>query len=65
MSMLKMEEIKTWDAKAIDAKVSELRKSLFDYRMQKTVSGLEKPHVIKEAKKNIARLLTVKSAKKA
>jgi len=63
MSVLNMSEIKGWDAKAIDAKVSEVRKELFDLNMQKAAAGLEKSHLIKIAKKNIARLLTVKNAK--
>ncbi|MDD0854500.1 50S ribosomal protein L29 [Halobacteriovorax sp. GB3] len=63
MQRLKIEDIKGWDAKQIDAKTAEMRKALFDYRMQKSTSGLEKPHLIKIAKKNIARLLTAKNAK--
>ena len=61
--MLKMNEIGKWDDVLIDNKVNELRKQLFDFRMQKGTSGIEKPHVIKVAKKNIARLLTVKNSK--
>jgi large subunit ribosomal protein L29 len=63
MSVLNMSEIKGWDAKAIDAKVAELRKELFDLNMQKAAAGLEKSHLIKNAKKNIARLLTAKNVK--
>jgi ribosomal protein L29 len=32
--------------------------------MEKATSGIEKPHGLKVLKKNIARLLTVKSANK-
>lgn len=63
MSLLKMSEIRDWDTKTINAKVAELRRELFNTRMQKAAAGLEKPHLIKNMKKNIARLLTVKSAK--
>ena len=56
--MLKMEEIKSWENKVVLSKISELRKELFAFRMQKTTSGIEKPHRIREAKKDIARLLT-------
>ena len=56
--MLKMDEIKKLDEKVIKSKIQELRVDLFNYRMQKTTSGIEKPHLIREAKKNIARLLT-------
>jgi large subunit ribosomal protein L29 len=48
------------DANAIDAKVKDMRKELFNLRMQKTTSGLEKPHTQKVIKKNIAKLMTAK-----
>ena len=59
---LKYEEVKGWDVKQIDAKVEEIRTDLFNMRMQKVASGVEKPHLLKIGKKNIAKLLTVKSA---
>lgn len=61
--MLKMSEIKDWEANVLEKKVQELKLELFNINMQKTTSGIEKPHRIKEIKKDIARLLTVKSAK--
>ncbi len=63
--MLKMEEIKKFDDKMIDSKVFELKRELFEIKMQKAAAGIEKPHRIKEIKKDIARLLTVKNAKDA
>lgn len=62
--LLKYEDCKNMDAKAIDAKVSELRREMFNLRMQKAAAGVEKPHVFKANKKTIARLLTVKNASK-
>ncbi len=59
--MLKMSEVKTWDAKQLDTKVNELKRKLFDLRMQKNAAGIEKPHLFKEFKKDIARLETAKS----
>lgn len=61
--MLKMSEIKDWEANVLEKKSQELKRELFNINMQKTTSGIEKPHRIKEIKKDIARLLTVKSAK--
>ncbi len=61
--MLKMSEIKEWDSAALDKKVDELRTELFNIKMQKTTAGIEKPHMIKDLKKNVARLLTVKNAR--
>ena len=57
---LKFEEVKGWDAKQIDAKVEEIKTELFNMRMQKVASGVEKPHLLKIGKKNIAKLLTAK-----
>ena len=57
---LKYADVKGWDAKTIDAKVTELRTESFNQRMQKVASGVEKPHNFKVIKKNIARLLTAK-----
>lgn len=61
--MLTNDDIKKMDDKALDRKVAELRLDVFQMKMQKTTSGIEKPHLIKEAKKNIARLLTLKTSR--
>ncbi|PIP90634.1 MAG: 50S ribosomal protein L29 [Bdellovibrionales bacterium CG12_big_fil_rev_8_21_14_0_65_38_15] len=63
--VLKTEEIKNWDASKIDAKVVDLRKQIFGLRMQQSAAGMEKPHQLKILKKNIARLLTIKTATQA
>lgn len=63
--MLKMSEIKTLDKSAIEAKVSEIRKELFGLNFEKQTSGLEKPHLISEKKKDIARLLTALNMNKS
>lgn len=60
--ILKYEDVKGWDAKAIDSKITELRTESFNQRMQKVAAGVEKPHNFKIIKKNIARLLTAKKA---
>jgi large subunit ribosomal protein L29 len=62
--MLELSEIKDWSDSQIENKVSELRKELFTYKMQKTTTGLEKTHLLKDLKKDIARLLTVKNKKR-
>ncbi len=59
---MKYEEVKGWDAKQIDTKVEEIKTELFNMRMQKAASGVEKPHLLKIGKKNIAKLLTAKKA---
>ena len=61
--MLKMSEVSKMDASAIDQQVSELRKELFDLRLQKTTTSVEKPHQLKGIKKDIAKLLTALNSK--
>ena len=62
--MLKMAEIKDLDNKAIASKISDLKKELFDVKFQKGTSGIEKPHLLKNLKKDIARLGTALNLKK-
>ncbi len=63
--MLKMNEVKKLDATAIKQKVSELRKELFDLKLQKSTTSVEKSHLLVTVKKDIARLLTVLNSKEA
>lgn len=63
--VLNIKDINGWDAAKIDAKVADTRKQIFNLRMQQSAAGMEKPHQLKILKKNIARLLTVKTAVKA
>ena len=61
--MLSKDEIKKMDEASVDRKIAELKLDIFQMKMQKTTSGIEKPHLVKLAKKNIARLLTVKQSR--
>ena len=63
MDHLKIEDIKEFDSKRLDAKIEECRLELFNLNMMKTTTRMEKPHLVKVLKKNIARLLTVKTMK--
>ena len=47
----------------IDQKIDGIRREIFENRMQKSTMGLEKPHEAKNKKKEIARLLTIKTMK--
>lgn len=62
---MKMEDVKKLDNKMIDSKITELRKELFEMRMQQVSAGIEKPHRKKELKKDIARLLTFRNVEGA
>jgi large subunit ribosomal protein L29 len=63
--MLKISEISALDGKAINQKVSDLRKELFDMRLQRSTTNIEKTHLFKENKRDIARLLTVLNSKES
>jgi large subunit ribosomal protein L29 len=51
MQNLEYKEISKLSINEIVAKVSEMRRTVFDMNMAKTTSGLEKPHHLKIAKK--------------
>lgn len=61
--MTKVSEIKEWDEKTIQAKVEDLRKNYFELRMQRKTTGVDKPHMLKDIRKDIARCLTVLGSK--
>lgn len=61
MDAVKVSDIKNLDAQRIDAKVNELKKQLFDLKMKKATSGIEKPHELSVIKRSIARLKTVRN----
>ena len=62
--MLKTAEISKLSVKEIDGKVASLKSELFTKKFNKFTTGVEKTHVVKDIKKDIARLLTAKNAKK-
>ena len=57
--MIKVSEINEWDEKTIQAKVEDLRKKYFELRMAKKTTGIEKPHMLKDLRSDIAICLTV------
>lgn len=63
--MLKMKEISTLDSAAIKLKVSELRKEIFDMKLQKSTTNVEKTHMFTNNRRDIARLLTVLKTKES
>ena len=62
--MLKTSEISKLSGKELSEKVASLKAELFTNKFNKFTTGSEKPHVAKELKKDIARLLTIKNANK-
>jgi large subunit ribosomal protein L29 len=62
--MLKSSEFSKLSVKEITEKVASLKTELFNKKFNKFTTGTEKPHTVKLIKKDIARLLTLKNAKK-
>ncbi len=62
--MVKSSEISKLSVKEITEKVASLKTELFNQKFNKFTTGTEKPHTVKALKKDIARLLTFKNAKK-
>lgn len=64
MKPLNYLDVKSWDDATLAAKVRELRVQLFEMRMSAHSVKMKKPHAVKVAKKNIARLMTAVSERK-
>ena len=58
---MKQAEIAKLNLKALEVKISELKKKLFDLRMSSYVSELENPIQIRNTRRIIARLKTAKT----
>ena len=52
-SMLNYNEVKAFDSKTIAKKVNELKTQLFNLKLQKVTTGLEKNAELKNVKKDI------------
>lgn len=64
MAIIKINEIKQMDEKSISDKLSELRNELISINAQVAMGTLpENPGRIKEIKKTIAKILTIKRIK--
>jgi len=62
--MLKTSEISKLSEKELSEKVLSLKSELFNQKFNKFTTGVTKSHEVKQIKKDIARLLTFKNAKK-
>ena len=60
---MKIDEIKELTAKELLARKRELREEIFNLRVQQQSGQLERPHLLRAARRNIARIETVLSRK--
>ena len=56
-------DIKELTAKELVSKTQELRQEIFHFRLQQQAGQLEKPHLIRALRREIARLQTVLTEK--
>lgn len=56
---MKMEEINGMSVDELRRESQGLRKALFNLRLQQAIGQLEKPHKLREARRDLARVLTV------
>ncbi len=61
---MKTSEIIKMSTEDINKKIEELRSELFDLKMKQSTAALEKSHRINAARKDIARMKSVLSARK-
>lgn len=56
--MLHTRDLKKLEVEAIAEKAKELRKKLFDMKVEKSTAELEKTHEIRQTRRDIARCMT-------
>ena len=57
--MIKAKEIREMSAPELEAKIAELKKDLFNLRLQQATNQLDNTNKISEVKRDIARVNTV------
>jgi large subunit ribosomal protein L29 len=62
---MKIDEIKELTAKELLTRKRELREEVFNLRVQQQSGQLERPHMLRAARRNVARIETVLSRKTA
>ena len=62
---MKIQEIQELTAKELLVRKRELKEEIFNLRIQQQSGQLEKPHLIRVARRNIARVETVLARKSA
>ena len=61
--MYKYSEINKLDTATIKSKVAQLKKELFELNLQKNTTNVEKTHLLRGKRRDVARLLTAINAK--
>lgn len=61
MSLPSIKDLETLDDDALDRKIIETKKEIFDLRLKKATFTSLEPHLFKKAKRVLAQLLTLKT----
>ena len=61
---MKVAELKQKDVAQLEVELGELQKEQFNLRMQQGSGQLARPHLMKQVRRNIARVKTVMSEKR-
>ena len=56
---MKAKELRNLTKEELEEKLKELKKNIFDLNFQRRLSKVEKPHMFRQIKRDIARILTV------
>mgnify|MGYP002508461086 CR=1 FL=1 len=56
--MMKVKEVRELSTEQLNQKLVELKKDLFNLRLQHAINQLENPHKITDVKRDIARVMT-------
>lgn len=63
--MLKAKDLRNEENEELSIKLENLQKEIFELRSQRLDSKTQKTHLIRQKRKEIARILTVKNEKKS
>ncbi len=61
MSLPSIKDLETLDDAALDSKIIETKKEIFDLRLKRATFTSLEPHLFKKAKRVLAQLLTLKT----
>lgn len=62
---MKATELRAMSVSDLSAKLTDLKKELFNLRFQHAINQLDNPHKIADVKKDIARVMTILGEKNA
>lgn len=65
MPLAKAKDLRQYAAEELTQKVSALRKELFELTQKREVGQLDRPHRMRQIRREIAQIMTVKNEKKS